>query len=83
MSEVQSDHDLLLELKGDVKTLVKDVAEIKNDTKTTIDDHEKRIKSLEISRAQGNGAERVITTLISLAAAGAVTWLVKLLTRHP
>lgn len=47
MPDNQSDHDLLLDLKGDVKVLRADVAEIKDNTKQTLNDHERRIRTLE------------------------------------
>ena len=47
MNPNESDHDILIELRGDVKALRGEVQEIKDTTKTQLKDHEARIRMLE------------------------------------
>jgi len=42
-----TDHDLILEMRGDIKLLQADVREIKDSQSKRIDDHEKRLRFIE------------------------------------
>jgi len=42
-----TDHDLILEMRGDIKLLQADVRDIKENQKSRIDDHESRLRFLE------------------------------------
>ena len=46
MSEY-NDHDLLIELRTDMKNVIRDIKEIKEDTKSTLMDHEGRLRNIE------------------------------------
>jgi hypothetical protein len=48
----QSDHDLLVELKTEMKFLRVDVKEIKDGTSAQLEDHEKRIRTLELLKSK-------------------------------
>lgn len=49
LHEYKTDHDLLLELRVEMRLLREDIKEMKNGIKITIDDHETRIRGLEKS----------------------------------
>jgi hypothetical protein len=46
MGEI-TDHDLILEMRGDIKLLQADVREIKDSQSKKLDDHEERIRFIE------------------------------------
>lgn len=46
------DHDLLIELKTRMESLRNDIKDLKDNTSTKIDDHEKRIFDLETSKGR-------------------------------
>ena len=72
-----NDHDLLIELRGDVKAMRFELSEIKDNIKSRVDDHEKRIRSVETTLNQGRGSERVIQGLIATVAVAAVELILK------
>ena len=43
----ESDHDILIELRGEVKGLRQDVTDMRDNTKTILVDHETRLRFLE------------------------------------
>ena len=44
---MENDHDILIELRADVKSLSIDMATIKNDNRAVLKDHETRLRFLE------------------------------------
>ena len=80
--ENSSDHDLLLELKGDVKALIADVKEIKDNTKSTLTDHETRIRGLEKQNQSFFGGLKAIHISIGFGVAFATAIFTYLLTKH-
>ena len=64
MNENLSDHDLLIELRGDVKALRAEVKDINDNTKTTLSDHESRIRFMERWQWMAIGAVGVIEVII-------------------
>lgn len=63
----QNDHDILIELRTEMIGLRRDVNDIKDTTKTTLQDHETRLRLLEKIIEQGRGAERVIAGFIGFS----------------
>ena len=47
MNEYASDHDLLIELKSEIRSLREVIEKLTTGTQTSIDDHETRIRTLE------------------------------------
>lgn len=75
----EKDHDILIEVRTELKALRYDVNEIKDDTKTQISDHETRIRLLEANKNQGKGTERVITGIIVVCGAAIVEIILKVI----
>lgn len=51
LHEYKTDHDILLELRVEMRLLREDIKEMKDETKTTIADHESRIRLIEAAVA--------------------------------
>lgn len=49
LHEYKTDHDILLELRVEMRLLREDIREMKDETKVTIGDHENRIRIIEAS----------------------------------
>jgi len=77
MSDDLNDHDLLIELRADVKALRGELAEMKDGLKTTVQDHETRIRALEASASQGCGSERVVTGTLAVIASAIIAFIIK------
>ena len=50
--ETQSDHDLLVRLDEQLRFIRDDIKELKDGTKTQLNDHESRLKLLELSKSR-------------------------------
>ena len=50
--ETQSDHDLLVRLDEQLQFVRDDIKELKDGTKTQLNDHESRLKLLELSKSR-------------------------------
>jgi len=61
----QNDHDILIELKSDVKALRAEVKEINDNTKTTLTDHEARLRFMERWVWMAIGALGIAETIIT------------------
>lgn len=57
---MQSDHDLLIELKTIVEAIQKDIGEMKDTTRVRVDDHETRLRSIEFKLWAITGAYAII-----------------------
>lgn len=57
---METDHDILIELRGEVKALRSDVTSMKDNTKETLSDHESRIRRMELWGAMGLGGAYVL-----------------------
>lgn len=75
----ENDHDILIEVRTELKALRYDVNEIKDDTKLNISDHETRIRLLEASKNQGKGVDRIITGISAVVGAGFVEIILKVI----
>jgi hypothetical protein len=77
-----SDHDILIELRTEVKELRSDVTEIKDTTKLTLSDHESRIRTLESKQQSFFGGLKAIHIFLILII-GLITAIgTYLLTKH-
>ncbi len=72
-----TDHDLILEMRGDMKLLQADVREIKDNQKTQLSDHETRIRNLEANKNEGKGRERVLQSVVSAAIAFLIAYFTR------
>lgn len=79
MPESTPDHDILIELRTELRGVRDEINKYNDTTSSAIKDHEARIRSLETSKNEGVGSERIIQAIIGLAAAGLVEIIVRYL----
>lgn len=65
MSET-NDHDLLITVLGEIRQLKDDIKDIKDNTKATLTDHEKRLRLLEQSKWKTAGYVGLGVLIITL-----------------
>jgi hypothetical protein len=64
LAQYQNDHDLLIELRTEMRGLRGDIKEMKDATTDRSDDHETRLRALEQQRWTMAGAITVVATLV-------------------
>lgn len=76
-------YDKVSSVDTKVEALIARVDERLNHGAEQLDDHEKRIRSLESSRDQGRGRTSIVTILLSFLGSGSLATVISyLLTRH-
>jgi predicted component of type VI protein secretion system len=74
-----NDHDLLIELRSDVKAMRTEMVEIKDNIKVRVEDHENRLRRIETTANQGKGQERIIQAIIATIAVALVEVIIKVM----
>lgn len=72
-----NDHDLLLDLRGEMRGLRKDVDEIKLNTNKVVDDHETRVRKLEQFMDNMKGKYAILALFGSIFASIVTSWFVR------
>lgn len=60
----QNDHDLIIEMRQDIKALRADISDLKDNTKAILSDHEKRIRFLERYTWMALGVVYIVDAII-------------------
>lgn len=68
------DHDLLIELRTEMKEVRKDIKELKNTLLARVEDHEIRIRTLE--KDKGKSSAKWLDKIISLVLAGVISYII-------
>lgn len=76
METISPDHDLLIELRTEMRGMRDDMKGLRDDTKVTITDHESRIRKVE-QRTEAN----TVTIRIWISAVGLLLAIIDVLTR--
>lgn len=71
----QTDHDVLIELRTEMKGVREDLRDIKTGNARVTDDHEKRLRELERLSERWLGKQSIASALIGAAFALACAWI--------
>ena len=77
-----NDHDLLIELRVELRALRADVKDIKDNFRVSLDDHEKRLRTLEDAGSENKGRERTIAAFIAIAASAIIETAIRFFSKH-
>lgn len=64
LAQYQSDHDVLIELRTEMRLLRGDIKEMKDASTISVTDHEQRIRNLEKNLWRFSGGVLVLSTLV-------------------